>query len=296
MIDMRRVRYFLALSETMNVSDTARRLGISQPALTKSLLRLEADVGGALIRRERRHTHLTPLGRALLDQFRSLDAAVRQTEQRAQELTRWRQPSLDIALMCTIGPGRLTRFLQSFTDACPDIPLVLSDGRPDALFDRLLGGEIDCAIVATELGDQSRLRTLHLYSERLVVIFPPNHRFASASSLSLSRVLEEPFLDRLHCEFHQMLGGDDAIADHGTRVMVSCEREEWIQCLVRAGLGVSIVPEESIVVDGLAHTGLDEPRFSRDVSLVIPTGREDTVAVQSFMGHARGFDWHGVGA
>jgi DNA-binding transcriptional LysR family regulator len=83
-----------------------------------------------------------------------------------------------------------------------------------------------------------------------------------------------------------------ALREHAPmRVALRSEREDWIQYLVRTGRGVTILPEHSVVMDGLATVVLDREGSRRDVLLAVATGREDSAAVRDFIAMARRWDW-----
>ncbi|WP_143535645.1 LysR family transcriptional regulator [Roseisalinus antarcticus] len=88
-MDIRRIRYFITFCETLNFSEAARQLGLSQPALSKAIRKLEDEIGGPLIRREGIKTHLTHLGRLMHEQLQKVDATTLQAELAAKKARQW---------------------------------------------------------------------------------------------------------------------------------------------------------------------------------------------------------------
>lgn len=290
-VDLRRARYFLAFAETLNFSSAARQLGVSQPALSKAISRLEEEIGGALIRREGRHTHLTHLGRLMREQFSAVDVAATRAELTAQRLVHGDMPQIQIAVMCTIGPVRVQRFLTAWRGANPDVEIVLRSASRDELGPMLLNGFVDCALVGAPIADEPRLKYATLYKESMVVACALDHRFAEAKSVALEEIMGEPYLDRLTCEFRDTFIEESERLGHHILFVVRSEREDWIQALVRAGLGVTIIPAESIILDRLVTRPITAPPIRRTVSLAVPYGREDAPLVRAFLSAARQFDW-----
>lgn len=290
-MDINRVRYFLAFCETLSFTETAHRLKMSQPALTRALLKLENEVGGSLIRREGKHTHLTPFGKLMHQQFEALENIDRQTHRLAREYVSGPAQTVKIAVMCTIGPRRFSRFLAHYCNLNPKSQIVLLDLEHACLVDHLLEGHVDCALVGTAVNDEQRLRSMDLYSERLVVAHAINHAFSSRDSVSLEDITQEPYLDRLKCEFRSMFLEKCRTRNINAECAILCENDQWIQSLICIGAGVSIMPEESVMIDGVATTEIDGEDLHRKVSLVVAAGREDTADIRNFMHEARAYPW-----
>lgn len=290
-MDIRRVRYFNALCETLNFSETARRLGLSQPALTKAIRKLEEEVGGTLIRREGRHTHLTHLGRLMREQFKKVDEAAQRAELTAQRLVNGDMPQIQIAVMCTIGPARVQKFLKTWRAENPEVEIILRDATRNGIAEMLWSGYVDCALVGAVIPDEPRLKYTELYKEPLVVACAPDHPFAKEESVLLEDVMHEPYLDRLDCEFRETFIAESERLGHDIAFAARSEREDWIQSLARAGLGVTVIPEESVILNGLVTRPVTAPRIRRTVSLAVPYGREDSTHLRAFLSAARRFDW-----
>lgn len=290
-IDIKRIRYFLCLSETLNFSQAARKFGVSQPALTKAVKRLEQEVGGALVRREGKHTHLTPLGKSMLEQFRELDASAARVERAARRLVHGDMPQLQIGVMCTIGPEPLASFLTDYQSRTPDLEIVLRNATRVELAEMLLSGMVDLAVVGAPVSDEQRFRYIDLYRERMVVACAPDHAFVGRRSVSIEEVLHQPYVDRLQCEYRDTFLAESHRLEFEPMFAARGEREEWMQTLVRKGMGVSIAPEHSLVVPGLATVPLNDRSMARTVSIAVPIGREDTPTVRAFLAAVREHSW-----
>lgn len=290
-IDLKRVRYFIKLSTTLNFSSAARALKVSQPALTKAIQRLEQDVGGALIRREGKTTHLTPLGTAMLEQFRELDATANGVAVAARRLVHGDMPQLHIGLMCTIGPEPLTGFLAEYQRQTPKLEIILRDLARSELDQVLLTGAVDVALVGAPVGGEQRFRYIDLYEEPMVVVCGTDHPLASRQSVRIEEVLRQPYVDRLQCEFRDLFLSEARRRDFEPTFAARSDREDWAQSLIRQGLGVAIAPKHSLVVPDLVCVPLIEPTLARKVSVAIPIGREDTETVQAFLKAVRKHNW-----
>ena len=288
-MDLRRVRYFLALVETLDFSRAARALSITQPALTKAMNRLEQETGGRLIRREGRHTHLTPLGEAMLARFVEVDRVAREAEDTARRLTSGIGSRLRVGVVPTIGPVRLTALVERFRASHPGTLVSLHDVEERELHETLLGGRLDCAFSVSTEADEPRLHRIHLYDEPRVLVLP---RASGAVAAGRARV---PDAGAWACI--ERGDGDvrDAVAELVGRdrdavpVALVSERDDWTQALVGAGLGVSVMPRDSVVSEGVRARSLGADVPPRAVSLAVPSGREDNPVIRGFVELARRF-------
>ena len=290
-MDIRRIRQFLSLAETLNFSEAARRCGVSQPALSKSIQKLEAELGGPLVRREGRLTHLTHLGRSMVQHLSEVERASTAAEVAAQRLSNGQVKPLEIAVMCTVGPYRLSSFFLEFQETHPDVEIALHDSPAEKIAADLLSGSVDLAIIGAPVGVSERLRHIPLYSEDMVMACASNHPYANRSSVTMRDIARQPYLDRLHCEFRDTFMAEAMQENLPMQVVMRSEREDWIQYLVRTGRGVTILPEHSVVMEGIATVPLQRSGNQREVLLAIATGREDSSAVRDFIALARRQSW-----
>jgi len=103
--------------------------------------------------------------------------------------------------MCTIGPRRFSRFLQAFRADNPDIEVTLHDVIEAVIPELLLSGNLDCVICARAENHDQRFQAVSLFKENMVVAFADSHRFSDFETVSWAELAQEPYLDRLHCEF-----------------------------------------------------------------------------------------------
>ena len=293
-MDLRRIRYFLALVRTLDFSLAARGLGITQPALTKAMNRLEAETGGRLIRREGRRTHLTPLGEALLERFAELDRIAGETEEAARRLVGGVGACLRIGVAATVGPGRLVGLVGRFRERCPETAVSIhgvDDERE--LHEALLRGRLDCAFDASADADEPRLHRIRLYDEPFVLVLPraPTAEATAPVSIADARAAA----GGCTCADRRGVAGTVAAgAGAGTSIVgtgsgaLSSERDDWTEALVGAGLGTGVMPRDSVGRGDVRIRPLDGVA-PRTISLAVPSGHEDHAAIRRFVELARRF-------
>src|SRR6185437_4797619 len=161
-VELHEMRYFLALSKTLNFTRDAEICHVSQPALTRAIQKMEDELGGLLFSRERNNTHLTELGRLLEPHLVEVLARTEQAKETATRFLRLEKANLALGVMCTIAPLQFVSFLGRFRADNPGIEVALLESVPDALCDLLLKGELDLALMARPDGFPAPLRAAKL--------------------------------------------------------------------------------------------------------------------------------------
>ena len=290
-MEFHQIRYFLAVAETLNFTRAAERCGVSQPALTRAIHRLEEELGGPLFRRERNHTHLTELGRVMRERLSQVSDQAQAAKAMARQVLGLEKARLNLGVMCTIGPARLMGFLARFQREQPGIEVVLQETTPERLTDCLLDGALDVSLLGLPTPLHERFDCLPLYRERMVVAFPTGHRFDQLKEVPVRALQGERYLDRLNCEFGSIWM--ELLEERGVEIEVPyrSEREDWIQTMVQAGMGVCMVPEHSIMIADLAYRPLVEPALYRSVEVVTVAGRRHAPALAAFLDAIRREAW-----
>jgi DNA-binding transcriptional LysR family regulator len=290
-MDFNQIRYFLALADTLNFTRAAERCHVTQPALTQSIQRLEAELGGALVLREGRNNRLTELGSSLRAHFEHIEQTRRQVKATAEAVTGSVPQTLDIGVMCTVGPRRLSRFLADFQAANPGVQLILHDVAAARVAELLLSGAVEGAILGRYGPPDPRLRGVALFDERMVVAFPDGHPLAAAERVTMAEIARHRYVDRLTCDCRQAFLAAARAAGIALDIAFRSEREDWIQNAVRDGVGVSMIPEFSLLPPTLEHRPVEGPRMVRRVEIAQPAAATPSPALAALLAHAEGYAW-----
>jgi LysR family hydrogen peroxide-inducible transcriptional activator len=271
-MELQQIRYFLAVSETLNFTRAAEACSVTQPALSRAIQQLEQEIGGPLFRRERSLTHLTDLGKLMLPQLQRIIDTLGEVKREASKVSAPAKLQLTAGIMCTIGPTRFTA-----------VGLRMIEGVPAELASRLEKGEIDIALLASATGFPEQFEARPLYRERFLIACPAGHRFAKMSAVPIGEVNGENYLLRTNCEYRNAIA--DLIKDCGAAINICyrSEREDWIQNMVAGGLGICFIPEFSALFPGLELRPVIEPELWREVSLVSMRNRPLTPAAAQFV-------------
>ena len=136
-----------------------------------------------------------------------------------------------------------------------------------------------------------RLDLRLLYREPYVIAFPAGHRFAQMNAVPVSAVAGEDYLLRVNCEYKGYIGDVCRSAGFSTAKVYRSEREDWIQAMILAGMGISFMPAFSPVVPGLLTRVVVDPEITRDVSLASIAGRRFSPAVAAFVRAVQSYKW-----
>jgi DNA-binding transcriptional LysR family regulator len=290
-VELHEIRYFLALTETLNFTRAAEACNVTQPALTRAIKSLEDKLGGTLIHRERGNTHLTDLGRLMLPYFSEMFVKMGEAQRRAESFVKLNESRLTVGLMCTIGPSKLIDLFADFNCSYHGIELYLKDSSSEALEAMLIQGEIDVAIYCKPEAASEELHSLPLYTERFMIAAAPGHPLARLPKVRLRDLDGHSYLRRVNCEYRDHIRGFSAELGIEVKRPYASERDDWIQCMVLAGLGFTLIPEFAVTVPGLEIRELIEPEFVRQINLVTVRGRPHAPAVGAFVHACRRYPW-----
>ena len=291
-MEMHQVRYFLAVTEAENFTRAAEACNVAQPSLTKAIQKLEDELGGPLFHRERNRTIQTELGRRVHPHIQALAEATEAVKLDAQDFHASERATIRLGVMSTIAPGRMVGFLSRLREDVPALDLDLHEMAGTDLVAAMQEGALDVALLALP-GLPDSFAALPLYDERYVIAFPMGHAFAAQDNVPIDALAGIDYLKRVHCEFTDHFEALGAARPLGVNVRYSSEREDWVQAMVAAGLGCSIMPEHLTQAPGVGMRPLSDPAVSRKVSLVTVAGRRHSPALAAMIRLAKRYPWPG---
>lgn len=293
-MDLVQIRYFLALARTLNFTRAAEQCNVTQPALTKSIQRLEAEFGGPLLLRERSLTQLTELGRTMLPVLEQAYAAA----ERAKELAAGLRKRAKSPLRVGFGPDApLEPFLPLFAEVAarlPDLELTLAESEGADLVDRMLHGTLDIAVLSGADNLAERLNRWALFREQAVVVLRPGDALAEMEAVPLAALAGRPVIGRTATARATCGNGEEALAAAGQDGLPQPRHRaasgEHATQLVRAGLGVALSTDRAALDPSLVRRRLD-PAVEHDVVLAAVAGRPYARAADGFIKLARARGW-----
>ena len=290
-MEMQQVRYFVALARTLNFTRAAEQCNVSQPALTRAIQQLEHELGGPLFHRERNNTHLSELGQMMLPYLETVEASTQAARQAAQAAKKIENITLTLGAVCTIGPHLVADLIVRFRTQHPDIEVSVIDGEASAMIAALEKGDLHISIVGVPEELPSNLHQVPIFSERFVIVLPPGHPWERKNAIRVAELNGEPYVGRSNCEVFQMVTEDFARRGVTTKKVFSSPRDEWVQRMIKAGLGFGFFPEFCVTDPDLVVRPLIDPGYSRTIYLATVRGRPHSPAIGAFVREARRHAW-----
>lgn len=290
-MDIKQITYFLHLAEALNFTEAARRSGVTQPSLTKSIRKLEEELGGPLLYRDGKDSRLTALGREIHVEFMRIEAGLMNIREIAENSVRGRKRVLSLGVAPTIAPNAFSGFIHHILAQLPNIEVNVHTLASDEGTAEVLSGKYDACILPRAPKENFKLSIQRLFSERYLLAFAKGHHFASYSEIPADEMAGEQFVDRLSCEFHSQIIShfmDRGILMHPR---FSSEREDWVQRIVASGDAVCIMPERSCTVTGIEARPVEKMDISREVVLVAVSGNGTQGEVRQILGMAAAYEW-----
>lgn len=192
---LRQCAYFLAAAEHGGISQAARALHVSQPAVAQALDKLEELLGFQLF--ERRHARgvaLTAQGRGFLVEARKLLSEAARTEAAARAIAGHRLGEIRVGFFHTLGPFHLARIAAGYRAIAPDVTLVTAELRQDELIEAVAGGAVDLGVTYDMGPMPDHLEQIVLTELEPYVVLPADHRLAARRSVALSELADEPMV------------------------------------------------------------------------------------------------------
>ncbi len=194
-MELRQLRYFVAVADAGSISGAARKLGVSQPTVSDRISSLESKVNTNLFERRSRGMKLTFAGCHLLRRARRIVADVDYVLNHTERVARVEVGTLPLGFYTSLASGPLRDTLKAFQNASPDVSLELHEGNPTELLAALREREIDLAITVLDVSTAG-FETQDLWEEDLVVALPTGHLLAKKDSITWADLEGQPIVMR----------------------------------------------------------------------------------------------------
>jgi LysR family transcriptional regulator, transcription activator of glutamate synthase operon len=291
-VEIRHLRYFVAVAREQSFTRAARRLGIAQPALSQQIQALERELGVVLVERSNRTSGLTEAGASLLTRAERILLAVQDASHEMAAHAGLRTGSVRIGCaLQTLLEGRLPALLAPFHSSRPGIRILFHEVHTRQVLELLQRGEVDLGLVhlgrvdRTLVGARAAspgLSLVHLCSEPLVLIVGPGHPLAARSAIPFEDLRDEMLIAfRPGATVRKMVALAARRCGFAPKIAFSTANIGTVRAFVSAGLGVAIVPSTALDAPRppLKALSIESVRLERIVTLARNTERYETAAV-----------------
>lgn len=292
-MEMQQVRYFLAVAKTLNFTRAAEACNVTQPALTRAIKQLEDELGGELIRREGRLSHLTDLGTRMLPLLTQCYESALNAKALAAKVRSGDVAKLAVGISLTIDIGLLVPALSELQRAFPGLQLELRRGNGPQVAEWLKSGEIELAF-GGPLGETwDRLDCWPMFSEAFDLVVANDHALAAVNDeqdqiemVRHERLLVHALQDKAELSAASLEAAGINLDDAHK---VCCNRD--LETMVAAKFGVAILPASSFRSMQLAHLPCPGLDLRRTVAVYSIAGRARSREAAALLNLARAADW-----
>ena len=289
-LSARQLEAVLAVAEYGSFIAASARLRISQPALTRTIKRIEAALGVRLFERSTRHVQITQAGREFVAVAERMLNDLRLTVRSLREVAEERRGRLILSSIMSVASGILPVLLAAYRVDRPGMEIHVREGVHGSVLEDVRSGVADLGLsYVDDLPDA--IEGFPLQRETFSVVVPKRHRLAARRSVSLGELRDEPIV-ALPSDSRTRRTIDAAASTAGLslRQVVTVSQFATLMGCVRAGVGLAIVPTGATVSflgRDLRAISISEPRLSRRLGLIKLREREPSPATLGFMALTR---------
>ncbi|MBU8710103.1 LysR family transcriptional regulator [Bacillus subtilis] len=267
-MEWEQLEYFQTLARIQHVTKAAETLSITQPALSRSIVRLENQLGVPLFDRQGRSIKLNKNGERFLKRVDSIIKEFTEGKEEIQSLLKPDQGEVSLGFLHTLGTTIVPNLIGAFKNQYPNVHFQLNQSHSNQLLDKLKSGELDLCLLAS-FSVESNIMWEPLWKEELFLFLPKNHVLATREDITLNEIANEPFV--LMKEGFALRVTIDHIFEQvniNPNIVFEGEEAATIAGFVAAGLGVSILPDfKGLDQTNIAKVRISWPRFERTVGI-----------------------------
>jgi len=286
-MELYQIRQFVAVAETGSFTKGAARAGVSQPAISAAVAKLEEEMGQRLLDRRQGSVVPTPAGSRLLDAARDILLACNTIKSTLRAASA--PQTLRVGMLRTLPTVHVVGVLHAFRQAHPDIQIELFEGPREELEKRLEQKKLDVCL--TSLSDAAGSKTsVALFTEPYVLAVSQNHRFAKLRSVTLSDLQGEPFILRTSCETFQDTTSLLIARGIRTRLVYRTDQDDRALGLVAAGIGVALMPA-LYKAAGVVNVGISDFSTKRTIGMRWLPQAEENKCLTAMIAFACSHPW-----
>ncbi|WP_075981749.1 LysR substrate-binding domain-containing protein [Bacillus massilinigeriensis] len=292
-MELRQIEYFIEVAKREHVTEAAHNLHIAQSAISRQIVNLEAELGVDLFIRDGRNVKLTPIGSRFLEHMEEAMQVIKNAKREVVEFLDPLKGTIRIGFSSSLAVYMLPTVLSAFRKEYPDVKILLSQQSYRLLIDSVSSGEIDLALLGPVPSHEKKVEGEALFLEKLVALLPSSHPLATSSALHLRDLQNESFvLFRKGFVLHKMVVNACQMVGFTPKVSFEGDDIDAIKGLVSAGLGVTVIPEITLI-DSLPRLTVQvpivEPEITRSVGYIISNQRNILPTIKLFLDFCKDF-------
>lgn len=295
-MEMQQIRYFLSLAQTLNFTRAAEDCNVSQPALTRAIQALEAELGGDLIRREGRHSHLTELGKRMAPLLQRCYDSAMTARDLARAVTKNEVAPLSLAVSHSVNLEMFMAPVSELFRGFPGLQLRVRHGQGAEILRNMKEGGVDLAIAGSVEDGWERLDRWPLFSEGFEIEMHAEHPLARMNSVDVADLKGQALLNQAGCEDRPAVM--QWFEERGAVPAAAHEFDSHhdLGALLEASSGVAIVPVSAPHPAALKRAKLSGLALTRTVYIYAVAGRQRSAPAAALLNLLRASDFSATAA
>ncbi len=272
-MELRHLRYFVAVAEALHFGRAAERLGMAQPPLSQQIKALEEEIGVMLLSRTKRRVELTAGGVVFLNEARKILAHADLAIRAAQRAARGEIGELEVGFVSGAVYGKVPSIFRLMRTRYPEVSLALQDLTTEEQVEAIQAHRLDLGLVRPPVIGGESLKMQVIWREPLVVALPQAHPLATQRKIAMKALAEELLL-QIPCHlapgFYDQFIRVCAQAGFSPKIVQEARTTQTIVSLVAVGMGVAIVPAslQSLERTGVVYRPLAPPAPTTDLAVI----------------------------
>ena len=272
-MELRHLRYFIAVAEELHFGRAAKRLVMSQPPLSQQIKLLEEEIGVVLLKRTKRQVLLTDAGKVFLDEARKSIAQAEQAVQAARRAARGEIGQLSVGFVSSAVYGKVPSIFSLMRSRYPGVSLLLQDLTSEEQVEALKVNRIDVGLIRPPVASAESLAMRVIWREALMIALPEANPLSRKEEIALGELAGESFIQiprHVAPGFYDQCIQICARAGFSPRIVQEARTTPTIVSLIAGGMGVSILPASlrSLQRSGVVYRPLKTPAPTSDMAVI----------------------------
>ncbi|AKA72436.1 LysR family transcriptional regulator [Clostridium scatologenes] len=268
-MDIRQLKYFIAIAEEGQITGAARKLNMAQPPLSYHLKLLEDELGVKLVERGSRKIKLTDAGKMLYAKASQILKLTETTVKQLKDFGQGIKGTLFIGTVSSCGATLLPDRIHNFNKKCPDISFEIYEGNTYKLLELLNNGLIEIGIVRTPFNAES-FNLKYLSKETMIAVFNTNSNwYKDKKSICINDIMDKPLI--IYRRFEKLISKCCQNSGFNPKIICKCDDARTALLWADSGIGLAIVPKSAIKLvnnSDLSYIEIDESELETRVAAI----------------------------
>ncbi|NMM63961.1 LysR family transcriptional regulator [Clostridium sp. P21] len=268
-MDIRQLKYFIAIAEEGQITGAARKLNIAQPPLSYHLKLLEDELGVKLVERGSRKIKLTDAGKMLYDKASQILKLTETTVKQLKDFGQGIKGTLFIGTVSSCGATLLPERIHNFNKSYPDISFEIYEGNTYKLLELLNNGLIEIGIVRTPFNAEA-FNSKYLSKETMIAVFRTNSNwYKNQENICINDIMDKPLI--IYRRFEKLISKCCQSLGFNPRIICKCDDARTALLWADSGIGIAIVPKSAIKLVNnadLSYKEINEPELETKIAAI----------------------------